>query len=98
MKKPTKLDKDVGSSISLHRKIKNKTRGQLAEKIGVSYEQIYNYETGRNQLTLNRLKEISDALKVTFGKFLPQELIDPRVKIPRRRKVTVEKTEFGTDK
>lgn len=43
---------------------------RLAEKIGVSYQQVQKYEKGMSELTLSRLYQISEALGVDPAKFL----------------------------
>ena len=45
----------------------------LAEKIGISYQQVQKYEKGVNKLTLSRLKQISGALGVPTSLFFDEE-------------------------
>ena len=72
-RQPTELDKYIGDAIALQRKIKNKSRKQLGEKVGICYQQIQHYETGKHQITINKLVDISKALAVRFAEFLPKE-------------------------
>lgn len=69
------LNKQVGEAIELQRKIKKKTRKELGDKIGVCYQQVQNYETGNQNITLRRLFEISKALGVGILKLLPKEIV-----------------------
>lgn len=43
---------------------------RLAEKIGVSYQQIQKYEKGASQLNISRLLQIAEAFGVPAGTFL----------------------------
>ena len=45
----------------------------LAEKIGISYQQVQKYEKGINRLTVSRMKQISGALGVPASLFLDEE-------------------------
>ena len=44
---------------------------RLAEKIGVSYQQIQKYEKGQSEITISRLYQIADALGIDPVSFLP---------------------------
>jgi transcriptional regulator with XRE-family HTH domain len=74
-RQPTELDKHIGEAIALQRKIKNQTRKKLGEKMGLCYQQIQHYETGKHQITINKLVDISKALAVRFAEFLPKDLL-----------------------
>ncbi len=50
-----KRDKSVGELIRRMRKSAHMSQMQLAEKIGISYQQVQKYEKGVNQLSLSRL-------------------------------------------
>ncbi len=45
------------------------TREQLAEKIGVTSQQIHKYETGANKMNTDRLQQIAQALDVPVQSF-----------------------------
>jgi transcriptional regulator with XRE-family HTH domain len=40
------------------------TQQQLAEKVGIKFQQIQKYETGTNRISASRLWDIADALNV----------------------------------
>ncbi len=42
---------------------------ELAEKLGVSFQQIQKYEKGITRISVSRLKDISDALGVDISEF-----------------------------
>lgn len=78
--KSKKLNKKIGEKIFFYRRIKNKTRQSLGEKIGISGQQIKHYESGLTQISVVRLFSISKALQIKFAKFLPKELLNKKRK------------------
>jgi transcriptional regulator with XRE-family HTH domain len=46
----------------------------LAEKIGVSYQQVQKYEKGKDNISLSRLKQLTDALDVSAMGLIEEEL------------------------
>ena len=49
------------------------TQRDLAESIGVRFQQIAKYECGANRVTADRLWAISKALAMPVGEFFPME-------------------------
>ena len=45
------------------------TQQQLAEKVGIKFQQIQKYETGMNRVSASRLWDIGEALEVTVEFF-----------------------------
>lgn len=45
------------------------TQQQLAEKVGIKFQQIQKYETGMNRISASRLWDISEALSVPVAYF-----------------------------
>ena len=68
-----KSEKSIGEFIRQIRKSSGLSQMQLAEKIGISYQQLQKYEKGINNLSLSRLKQISGALGVSVNLFLDEE-------------------------
>lgn len=68
-----KSEKAIGEFIRQLRKSAGMSQMQLAERIGVSYQQVQKYEKGVNKLSISRLKQIADALGVTVNVFLEEE-------------------------
>ncbi|WP_425091950.1 helix-turn-helix domain-containing protein [Tropicimonas sp. S265A] len=62
MKHP--VDVHVGKRIRHRRWMVGMTQQQLAERVGIKFQQIQKYETGMNRVSASRLWEISAALKV----------------------------------
>ncbi|MEN2994426.1 MAG: helix-turn-helix transcriptional regulator [Thermodesulfovibrio sp.] len=62
----------IGEIIKKIRKAKGFSQMELAEKIGVTYQQIQKYEKGISKITVERLIEISKALGVPISAFLSE--------------------------
>lgn len=67
MKHP--VDVHVGKRVRHRRWMVGMTQQQLAEKVGIKFQQIQKYETGMNRVSASRLWDISEALDVPVGFF-----------------------------
>ena len=67
MKHP--VDVHVGKRIRHRRWICGTTQQQLAEKVGIKFQQIQKYETGMNRVSASRLWDIAHALDVPVSFF-----------------------------
>ncbi len=67
MKHP--VDVHVGKRIRHRRWMVGMTQQQLAEKVGIKFQQIQKYETGMNRVSASRLWEIGAALTVPVSFF-----------------------------
>lgn len=67
MKHP--VDAHVGKRIRHRRWMVGMTQQQLAEKVGIKFQQIQKYETGMNRVSASRLWEIADVLGVPISFF-----------------------------
>lgn len=63
------VDVHVGKRIRHRRWLIGKTQQQLAEQVGIKFQQIQKYETGANRVSASRLWDISDALDVPVSFF-----------------------------
>ena len=63
------VDVHVGKRIRLRRWLVAMTQQQLAEKVGIKFQQIQKYETGANRVSASRLWDIADALDVPVSFF-----------------------------
>jgi len=61
---PHSVDIHVGKQIRHRRWLIGMTQQQLAEKVGIKFQQIQKYETGTNRVSASRLWDIADALNV----------------------------------
>jgi len=73
--------KKIGEEIRRIRTLRGYSQETLAEKIGVSYQQIQKYEKGDSELKINRLESIAEALEVPLLELIninSSELSDPK--------------------
>ena len=66
----------IGHIIRFYRRRQGITQMQLAERIGVSYQQVQKYENDRSQITVQRLSLIADALQISVLSFLTESGVD----------------------
>jgi transcriptional regulator with XRE-family HTH domain len=62
-------DQYVGARMRERRIMLGLTQQQMAELIGVTYQQTYKYENGINRISVGRLSSIAQALRVEVGYF-----------------------------
>ncbi len=67
MKHP--VDVHVGKRIRHRRWMVGMTQQQLAEKVGIKFQQIQKYETGMNRVSASRLWDISETMDVPISFF-----------------------------
>lgn len=67
MKHP--VDVHVGKRVRHRRWMLGVTQQQLAERVGIKFQQIQKYETGMNRISASRLWDIADALDVPISFF-----------------------------
>lgn len=66
---PHPVDMHVGKRIRHRRWLVGMTQQQLAENVGIKFQQIQKYETGANRVSASRLWDIADALDVPVSFF-----------------------------
>ncbi len=62
--------KNIGETLKKFRLAANMSQMELAEKIGVSYQQLQKYEKGINNVSIFRLNQISEALNIPISRIL----------------------------
>ncbi len=63
------VDVHVGKRIRHRRWLIGMTQQQLAEQVGIKFQQIQKYETGANLVSASRLWDIADTLDVSVSFF-----------------------------
>jgi transcriptional regulator with XRE-family HTH domain len=58
------VDKHVGSRVRMRRKMLNMSQGELADALGVTFQQVQKYEKGSNRISASRLQEAARILQV----------------------------------
>lgn len=72
---PTLIDQTVGERIRKRRTDLEISQPELAEQIGVTYQQLQKYENGKNRISAGRLYDIAKILKTSIAYFY--EGLDP---------------------
>lgn len=63
------VDVHVGKRVRHRRWMVRMTQQQLADKVGIKFQQIQKYETGMNRISASRLWDIAEALEVPISFF-----------------------------
>jgi transcriptional regulator with XRE-family HTH domain len=66
------MAKEIGTLIREMRKAAGMSQMKLAEKIGVSYQQVQKYEKGASKLNVPRLMQIAEVFGVPVTAFLEE--------------------------
>lgn len=66
---PRRVDVYVGRRLRQRRIAVGLTQAELAEQIGVRFQQVQKYETGVNRISASRLWDVAKALKVPVSYF-----------------------------
>ncbi|WP_089898991.1 helix-turn-helix domain-containing protein [Loktanella fryxellensis] len=66
---PHPVDLHVGQRIRQRRWVTGITQQQLADAVGIKFQQIQKYETGANRVSASRLWDVAQALGVPVGFF-----------------------------
>ncbi|MBW9052620.1 helix-turn-helix domain-containing protein [Rhizobium mesosinicum] len=72
-KSPTSIDAYVGSRVRARRKVLRLSQVGLAERIGVTFQQIQKYEKGTNRIGAGRLQSIAETLGVPVQFFFEND-------------------------
>jgi transcriptional regulator with XRE-family HTH domain len=58
------IDRHVGTRLRMQRMVRGLSQTELGEAVGVTFQQIQKYESGKNRVSASRLQQIADVLKV----------------------------------
>lgn len=84
------VDKFVGTRIRERRIMLGLTQQQMADLIGVTYQQAHKYERGINRISAGRLFAIAEVLGVEVGYFYDGIDRTDRQEISRRQRLCLE--------
>jgi len=73
LRRPHARDIEVGQSIRHYRKAAKMSMKVLADRLGVSHQQVEKYERGLNRIAAGRLMEVADILNVPLSAFFPPQ-------------------------
>ncbi|HZD92441.1 MAG TPA: helix-turn-helix transcriptional regulator [Pseudolabrys sp.] len=68
-KRPDPIDVLVGNNIRILRLEKGLSQGDLAGRLGITFQQVQKYEKGINRIGSGRLARLSQVLGVSVGRF-----------------------------
>lgn len=63
------VDAHVGQRLRLLRKERGLSQTALAARVGVTFQQLQKYETGKNRLSASRLYRLASVLRVDVSAF-----------------------------
>jgi transcriptional regulator with XRE-family HTH domain len=69
----TAEDQHVGRMIRIKRQQHHMSQTDLANEIGVTFQQVQKYERGRNRVSAGRLQAIAQLFKTPISGFLPEQ-------------------------
>ena len=76
-KSKLEIDRYIGVRIREGRLALNLSQEQLAGALGVSFQQVQNYESGVNGVSAVRLFDVCRILQVPLASMFPRETTDP---------------------
>ena len=68
-------DIEIGRRIRTHRLLSDMSQNELAERLGITFQQIQKYEIGANRITAKRLSQIADVFDLPVD-----QLVDSKSK------------------
>lgn len=71
------VDKHVGQRLRLRRTLRGLTQVQLADELGLTFQQVQKYERGANRIGASRLFDVARVLDISIGYFfeeMPQDI------------------------
>ena len=68
-KKPNPTDRHVGARVRMRRLMLDMTQTELADGLGLTFQQVQKYEKGSNRIGASRLQHIADILQVPISLF-----------------------------
>jgi transcriptional regulator with XRE-family HTH domain len=69
----TLIDKEIGQSIKVLRRKAGMSQNRMAHLIGVTFQQVQKYESGKNRIAVAMLIEIARALECSIHEILGEE-------------------------
>ena len=70
---PDPIDVYVGSQIRTRRLLLGMNQEELAQRLGLTFQQVQKYESGANRVSASRLWEIAAIVKMPIGYFFPTD-------------------------
>jgi transcriptional regulator with XRE-family HTH domain len=81
-RRPNSTDIELGESIRARRLIAGMSQGDLAGRLGVSFQQVQKYENGTNRVGAGRLPQIAEIFDVPIGALFDANAVTSRGESP----------------
>ncbi len=65
--------KYLGAQIRKLREMQGLSQGDLAGRVGITFQQLQKYESGKNRITVFRLKQLMVALELSMARFFEND-------------------------
>ena len=69
-RRSTPTDKTIGAKVRARRLALGMSQESLAQSLGLTFQQVQKYESGKNRITASRLQQIASALRVEAASLL----------------------------
>ncbi len=69
----TERDRIFAAKVRKIRESKSKSRREIAEKMGISQQQLSKYENCQDRISVGKLIDLSEVLEVSFLALVPEE-------------------------
>jgi transcriptional regulator with XRE-family HTH domain len=86
----SRVDRHVGARVRERRIMLGITQQELAERLGVTYQQEHKYERGINRISAGRLYQMGNALGVPASSFFEGLGDEPERRLGERERMTLE--------
>lgn len=70
---PSEFDIKIGKKIKSIRKLKGYSQARLGRELGVSWQQVQKYESGKNKISLEGLSKLLNILEVSIDAFFDEK-------------------------
>ena len=91
---PDPIDVYVGGQIRTRRLLLGMNQEELAQRLGLTFQQVQKYESGANRVSASRLWEIAAILKMPIGYFFPGDQSQHRPNKQLQRPESIELIRF----
>jgi transcriptional regulator with XRE-family HTH domain len=80
-KRPSQLDVVIGRNVRLWRMARELSQAQLANQVGITFQQLQKYEVGANRISTGRLLKLARILGVDISRLLEGTDVTDREKL-----------------
>jgi transcriptional regulator with XRE-family HTH domain len=85
MNAPNPIDKHVGSRLRMRRLMLDMSQTDIADALGLTFQQVQKYEKGSNRISASRLQQLSQILQVPVPFFFearrPRRVCGKRLRV-----------------